>query len=62
MAYHDNEELPSSWERDELLGTDEEDQSDLEEVISILWAISGHLDLFGRVMHNCNVLSLTLFI
>ncbi|KAK3093694.1 hypothetical protein FSP39_018994 [Pinctada imbricata] len=31
ITYQDNEELPSSWDRDELLGTDEEDQSDIDE-------------------------------
>jgi hypothetical protein len=31
-TYSDNQELPSNWEREELLGTDEEDFSDEEEV------------------------------
>lgn len=32
VTYSDNQELPSNWEREELLGTDEEDFSDEEEV------------------------------
>lgn len=32
MTYFDNQDLPSSWERDELLGTDEEENSDDDEV------------------------------
>ncbi|OWF38408.1 AT-rich interactive domain-containing protein 4B-like isoform X2 [Mizuhopecten yessoensis] len=31
IAYYDNQDLPSSWERDELLGTDEEEITDDEE-------------------------------
>ncbi|XP_033735580.1 AT-rich interactive domain-containing protein 4B-like isoform X2 [Pecten maximus] len=31
IAYYDNQDLPTSWERDELLGTDEEEITDDEE-------------------------------
>lgn len=34
VTFSEKQELPSNWEREELLGTDEEDFSDEEEVSS----------------------------